>query len=54
VLFREPITQDNIEIAPGGLHDVSFYWNKGEAPYDALIDGSRDGLKLQLFRVSLR
>ena len=51
ILFREPISQDDVTIEPGATADVSFFWEPHEELYSVLGALTKDKLKLNLIKV---
>jgi hypothetical protein len=53
VLFRYRVS-DEAPIAPGAVKEVSYYWEKGEEPFDALSGTPKEKLKFSLHKIELR
>ena len=53
VLFRYRVS-DESTIAPGATKDVSYYWEKGEEPFEPLSSMTKESLRISLHKVELR
>ncbi|MCB0322453.1 MAG: hypothetical protein KDD69_02735 [Bdellovibrionales bacterium] len=54
VLFREPVSDDSADVAPGAEREVSFYWEPREQPFSVLKSASPETVQLTLYKVELR
>lgn len=53
VLFREPIADDTKIIKANSIIDISFYWEDGEKPFNALFGTKPSDVDLQLYKLKL-
>lgn len=53
VLFRSRVSDNTHTIAPGATADVSYYWEKGEEPYETLSGYQPTDLKFTLHKVEI-